>query len=614
VVSDTLLRIFLLAGCAVGIGALVQVGLWTVDPWLKSLVGSGAARTVAVDPVGFIESGKLQKLHGAPAARSLAHRLQEYDALLRRDLTKEYAIVQRQLKISLPEAPAAAGTDFHPVISEPVAFEAKFFSLDIIGIGNFIYQRLYRGDTARALVEIDEEKARYFVELYRPEEPAGLREQFANRTVKGDVHAVLDRLACEIAYLYHRQESQFFGISDEEFCEYLGALGAFQAFVIETAAAAEQGEPISPDRLDRVIDELNAGEIANSGAPILHVLRASLYKLRGDLDSAIEALKKAQKLAANDPFVVENLPAWLDERQKLQTLGAQPTDVIADPLQLAEAFQAVRTQPALQLMAYDRLLALAGSAQPRPLTVAVLSTGYSAGIVPPEPAPEILPVENVVDGEGPEDANGHGTHVVSLMAALIPFREVRILPVKVLDSDGRGHSDVILRGVERALERDADILVAPVGGGDSTLGTAFANATQLGMVSIAAAGNNAMRPTDTGSVAYPAAAEGVLAVGAVGNEGTYAPFSPGPEGVDLFVPGVDILVVEPNGATRTVSGTSFSAVIAGAAIATAAAAPTARDLSFEELRNAVRASSRTKTEGGPLVLRADQLWTALAGG
>src|SRR2546427_8882372 len=81
--------------------------------------------------------------------------------------------------------------------------------------------------------------------------------------------------------------------------------------------------------------------------------------------------------------------------------------------------------------------------------VAVLATGVSS-----------LRGMNVIEGKNftddpPDDKNGHGTQVASLIAAIAPNAE--ILPVKVLSDEGIGSPATMLQGIDYAVEGKARI-------------------------------------------------------------------------------------------------------------------------------------------------------------
>ena len=132
----------------------------------------------------------------------------------------------------------------------------------------------------------------------------------------------------------------------------------------------------------------------------------------------------------------------------------------------------------------------------------------------------------VNDDADPQDDNGHGTHVAGIVAAdgtppdgvrgVAPH--ARLTAYKVLDSDGGGYLSDIVAGLEAAVDpaapHRADVVNLSLGGpGDGTdpLGRAATAASELGVVVVAAAGNSG---PGAGTVSSPAAAPGVLSVGA----------------------------------------------------------------------------------------------------
>jgi serine protease len=131
--------------------------------------------------------------------------------------------------------------------------------------------------------------------------------------------------------------------------------------------------------------------------------------------------------------------------------------------------------------------------------------------------------------DGAQDANGHGTHVAGIIAAVANngvgvagvAPGAKILPVRVLDAEGSGTTDQIAAGVRYAADQGADVInlslgflsgqgeVVKVIGVLDPVYEAFAYAAAKGAVIVVAAGNDAVP-----LCAEPSAAPGVLCVGA----------------------------------------------------------------------------------------------------
>jgi subtilisin family serine protease len=235
------------------------------------------------------------------------------------------------------------------------------------------------------------------------------------------------------------------------------------------------------------------------------------------------------------------------------------------------------------------------------VVVAVLDTG----IDPTHPAfSGMTLVEEDFSGSGTSDKQGHGTHC----AGTIFGRDVngtrigvargvkRALVGKVLDNDGSGESDWLFRGIEWALNGGARVISMSLGFDfpglvkrlvDDSWPVDLATSVALeayrgnlrmfdalmevvraraafdgGTVVVAAAGNESQRRIDPRyeiAVSIPAAAEGVVAVGALGQSASgfvVAPFSNTlPE---ISAPGVGILSAQAGGGLRSLSGTSMA--------------------------------------------------------
>ena len=126
------------------------------------------------------------------------------------------------------------------------------------------------------------------------------------------------------------------------------------------------------------------------------------------------------------------------------------------------------------------------------------------------------------DDPDPMDDNGHGTHVAGIVAGngsvtgVAP--EATLTAYKVLGDDGGGLESDIIAGLEAAVAPDnphrADVINMSLGGpgdGREPIGLAATAATQEGVVVVAAAGNSGPA---AGTVGTPAAADGVISVGA----------------------------------------------------------------------------------------------------
>ena len=205
------------------------------------------------------------------------------------------------------------------------------------------------------------------------------------------------------------------------------------------------------------------------------------------------------------------------------------------------------------------------------VVVAVLDTGI---YTPHEQFVDrlILPNLDVIDDdsdaseEGPGLAWGHGTHVAGIVAAMAP--EAQILPVRVLDENGRGNTFLLAYAIEWVSQQPGVKVI------NLSLGTQFDSrilhdaidrAIAKGMLVVAAAGNNG-----TSQIQYPAGYENVVGVTAVDENSLKASFANyGAGWVDVAAPGVGIMstmISEEGPGYATWSGTSMStAFVSGAA-------------------------------------------------
>lgn len=285
-------------------------------------------------------------------------------------------------------------------------------------------------------------------------------------------------------------------------------------------------------------------------------------------------------------------------RRDPEVVGVAPSLAIhlIDPVTAATSAAA-----ATSAWGIDAVRATISSRDGSGAVVAVLDTGIDAA----HPAfAGVQVIERDFTNEGGGDNNGHGTHC----AATILGRDVagqrigvargvsRLLSGKVLDAQGRGTSEGLFKALRWALD-EADVVSISLGFDfpghvkrlvnveglpiDQATSTALVDFTAnlrmfdalmaenrardgyglgSGAVVVAAAGNESLPPKIRIASSLPAAAEGVISVGALERS---------PDGlriasfsntlVDVSAPGVDVLSARRGGGLRSLSGTSMAA-------------------------------------------------------
>jgi hypothetical protein len=134
----------------------------------------------------------------------------------------------------------------------------------------------------------------------------------------------------------------------------------------------------------------------------------------------------------------------------------------------------------------------------------------------------------------------------------------------VADDLGQSDSFVLAQGIIAAVDAGARLINISMGGfGQSALlENAVAYARERGVLIFAAAGNNGVD-----QVYYPAAYEGVIAVGAVDAGGNHLDFSNTGNQIDISAPGYAINAAWLGDQPAAVTGTSFSTPIVVGAVA-----------------------------------------------
>lgn len=156
---------------------------------------------------------------------------------------------------------------------------------------------------------------------------------------------------------------------------------------------------------------------------------------------------------------------------------------------------------------------------------------------------------NILDEtKQPFDDNFHGTHVAGIIAAtdndfgvVGAAPDVKLWNVKVLDQMGKGYDEYTAAGIDWVVEQQRlfggrwviNMSLGSASRGGKLEGLAVERAYAAGIVLVASAGNRNQDWLD-----YPAAYYGVIAVGAIGEDGEKAEFSSYGGGMTIVAPGV----------------------------------------------------------------------------
>lgn len=166
--------------------------------------------------------------------------------------------------------------------------------------------------------------------------------------------------------------------------------------------------------------------------------------------------------------------------------------------------------------------------------IAVVDTGVD--LEHPDLRSKLVPGFDFVAGKkdcppGPQDENGHGTHVAGIAAAVTDngigvagtAPDARIMPIRVLDAEGSGSLDDVAAGIRYAADHGADVInlslgELPIVGQLTALNQDIEDAVQhawsKGSLVVAAAGNESYP-----LCSYPAFANHAVCVGATDSRG-----------------------------------------------------------------------------------------------
>jgi thermitase len=219
----------------------------------------------------------------------------------------------------------------------------------------------------------------------------------------------------------------------------------------------------------------------------------------------------------------------------------------------------------------------------KPVVVAIIDSGVDP--TQPDLQGALVPGADFVDSSGDtSDGFGHGTMVAGVIAAR-PDNGVggtgicwtcRVMPIKVLDSNGVGTATAIADGIRWAADHGANVISMSfvLTGPDVGVQSAIDYAHDHGVLIVAAAGNNG-----NDSPTYPASYPDVISVAAIDQSSALYPWSTHGTWVTLAAPGCTVTTAL-GGQFGTFCGTSEAApLVAGlAGLALSAGSGSAADV------------------------------------
>lgn len=200
------------------------------------------------------------------------------------------------------------------------------------------------------------------------------------------------------------------------------------------------------------------------------------------------------------------------------------------------------------------------------LVVAVVDTGVDSRH--PFLSGRLIGGYNFVKGnDNTSDDEGHGTHVAGIIAdCTLGVDDIKIMPVKSLDSEGTGTLTDLVNGLLYASDNGADVINYSVGGYHSFfMDIAARKVIENGTSLVVAAGNDG---TDIDRHrCCPAHVEEVIVVGAINKRLLVDYYSNYGSTIDTVAPGTDINSTVLNGGYMRYSGTSMATPHVSACVA-----------------------------------------------
>jgi len=338
---------------------------------------------------------------------------------------------------------------------------------------------------------------------------------------------------------------------------------------------AEYYETVTIDsRSDKAALERQASQ---SGGKVLIWSPTGGYAVVGYLNNpGLSSLSNGGKLQKNGDFVAAlgSASAWATGSASAWATGGGVEYKLMPPN--TAAWMKINLMQAQQ----------SGSHLGAGVKVAILDTGadlqhtmLSPGLAPAsdlwdfvdnDATPQEVPFERDANGVGVLGAGGygHGTNIAGIVRQMAPA--ARIMPLRVLGSDGSGDPVNVAAAIEWAISKGANVISLSLGteGKEQVLEDAIDHATSQGILVVSATGN-----TGDDKVLYPAsfADHSVkrLSVSSTSVNDVRSSFATYGNKVEIAAPGEQIYSAAPDSRLAAWSGTSMATPVAAGVAALA---------------------------------------------
>ena len=306
----------------------------------------------------------------------------------------------------------------------------------------------------------------------------------------------------------------------------------------------------------------------NAGVDVLNAIKASGAKVHFDFPElgayVVSMPKAALNGILNNPFVID-----VEEDAERYPIGDLASVVTSEALATLDqqgqavpyGIDMVQARDVWDVNRDGLVDADAPTGANR--TICIIDSGYYQDH---EDLPNAIGGYSQVDNSWSRDGFGHGSHVGGTIAAEnnglgvvgVTPGTVNLYIVKFFADDGNAtYASNLVDALSRCRTAGANVVSMSLGGSRSvrTEKTAFSNAYNAGVLSIAAAGNEG-----TTAYSYPASYDSVMSVAAIDSNKVVADFSQYNSAVEIAAPGVAVLSTLPYRETNqvTVNGISYS--------------------------------------------------------